>query len=137
MAILTIWCYICSLGFRFTVQIDQRFSCLLTVNFSLHYLYLYISSNINRLSILMYNEAVRQSPVLRPYTWLPRQRQGLEVIQLEYSLRLKIKRNDWLLVDTCPQRPQRDINIAVKIFLSIPCKLGPTSPGPSVYPTRC
>ena len=28
---------------------------------------------------------------------------GLEVIKLEYSLRLKIKRNDWLLVDTCPQ----------------------------------
>ena len=28
-------------------------------------------------------------------------RPGLEVIKLEYSLRLKIKRNDWLL--TCPQ----------------------------------
>ena len=28
---------------------------------------------------------------------------GLEVIKLEYSLRLKIKRNDWLLADTCPQ----------------------------------
>ena len=27
---------------------------------------------------------------------------GLEVIKLEYSLRLKIKRNDWLLADTCP-----------------------------------
>ena len=25
----------------------------------------------------------------------------LEVIKLEYSLRLKIKRNDWLLVDFC------------------------------------
>ena len=31
--------------------------------------------------------------------WLP----GLEVIKLEYILRLKIKRNDWLLADTCPQ----------------------------------
>ena len=30
-------------------------------------------------------------------------RPGLEVIKLEYSLRLKIKRNDWLLADTCPQ----------------------------------
>ena len=30
---------------------------------------------------------------------------GLEVIKLEYSLRLKIKRNDWLLADTCPQQP--------------------------------
>ena len=28
---------------------------------------------------------------------------GLEVIKLEYSLRFKIKRNDWLLADTCPQ----------------------------------
>ena len=28
---------------------------------------------------------------------------GLEVMNLEYSLRLKVKRNDWLLADTCPQ----------------------------------
>ena len=28
---------------------------------------------------------------------------GFEVIKLEFILRLKIKRNDWLLVDTCPQ----------------------------------
>ena len=28
---------------------------------------------------------------------------GLEVIKLEFILRLKIKHNDWLLVDTCPQ----------------------------------
>ena len=34
---------------------------------------------------------------------------GLEVIQLEFILRLKIKRNDWLLVDTFPQ--------AAKFFL--------------------
>ena len=32
-----------------------------------------------------------------------KERAGLEVIILEYSLRLKIKRNDWLLADTCPQ----------------------------------
>ena len=32
-------------------------------------------------------------------TW----RSGLEVIKLENSLRLKIKHNDWLLADTCPQ----------------------------------
>ena len=30
-------------------------------------------------------------------------RPGLKVIKLEHGLRLKIKRNDWLLVDTCPQ----------------------------------
>ena len=28
---------------------------------------------------------------------------GLKVIKLEYSLRLKIKDNDWLLADTYPQ----------------------------------
>ena len=28
---------------------------------------------------------------------------GLEVIKLELILRLKIKHNDWLLADTCPQ----------------------------------
>ena len=28
---------------------------------------------------------------------------GLEVIKLESSLRFKIKRNDWLLADTCLQ----------------------------------
>ena len=30
---------------------------------------------------------------------------GLAVIKLEYSLRLKIKCNDWLLADTSPQAP--------------------------------
>ena len=29
--------------------------------------------------------------------------EGLEVINHEFILRLKIKRNDWLLADTCPQ----------------------------------
>ena len=32
---------------------------------------------------------------------------GLEVIKLEFILRLKIKRNDWLLADTCPQAANR------------------------------
>ena len=31
------------------------------------------------------------------------EKSGLEVIKLEYKLRLKIKRDDWLLADTCPQ----------------------------------
>ena len=29
---------------------------------------------------------------------------GLKVIKLEFILRLKIKGNDWLLADMCPQR---------------------------------
>ena len=39
-------------------------------------------------------------------TWkklFPQERSVLEVIKLEYRLRLKIKRNDWLLADTRPQ----------------------------------
>ena len=40
-------------------------------------------------SVLFYSSAVR--------------RPGLEVIKLEFILRLKIERNDWLLADTCPQ----------------------------------
>ena len=31
------------------------------------------------------------------------QTSGPEVIKLEYRLKLKIKHNDWLLADTCPQ----------------------------------
>ena len=30
-------------------------------------------------------------------------RSGLEVIKLGFILRLKIKRNDWLLADACPK----------------------------------
>ena len=32
---------------------------------------------------------------------------GLAVIKLEYSIRLKIKRNDWLHADTCPNAANR------------------------------
>ena len=34
-------------------------------------------------------------------------RPGLEVIKLEFLLKLKIKHNDWLLADTCPQAANR------------------------------
>ena len=40
---------------------------------------------------------------IKPFLSGPIFPSGLEVIKLEYSLRLKIKRNDWLLADTCPQ----------------------------------
>ena len=36
-------------------------------------------------------------------SWMTFTLPGLKVIKLEYILRLKIKRNDWLIVDTCPQ----------------------------------
>ena len=32
---------------------------------------------------------------------------GLEIMKLEFILKLKIKRSDWLLVDTCPQAANR------------------------------
>ena len=34
-------------------------------------------------------------------TLIPRLKPGIEVIKLEFILKLKIKRNDWLLVVTC------------------------------------
>ena len=34
-----------------------------------------------------------------------KKRPGLEVIKLEFILRLKIKHNGWLLADTCPKQP--------------------------------
>ena len=37
--------------------------------------------------------------IVKHFGYIP----GLEVIKLEYKLRLKIKRKDWLLADTCPQ----------------------------------
>ena len=36
-------------------------------------------------------------------TWSQALKTGLEVVELRYSPRLKIKRNDWLLGDTCKQ----------------------------------
>ena len=41
--------------------------------------------------------------------WTP----GLEVIKLEYSLGLKIKRNDWLPADTCSPRVRKQPIIAL------------------------
>ena len=44
----------------------------------------------------------------------PNSRPGLEVIKLDYILRLKIKRNDWLLADKCvPKQP-----IIIVLYLS-------------------
>ena len=41
---------------------------------------------------------------IRSYRWGTRTFiSGLEVIKLDFILRLKRKRNDWLLADTCPQ----------------------------------
>ena len=45
---------------------------------------------------------------------------GLEVIKLEYNLKLKIKRNDWLLSDTCPQaRLLKELSKEIAPFLCI------------------
>ena len=34
---------------------------------------------------------------------------GPKVVKLEFILRLKVKRNDWLLADTCPQAAKQPI----------------------------
>ena len=41
--------------------------------------------------------------MLKDTCCLDRKATGFEVIKLEYSFKLKVMRNDWLLVDTCPQ----------------------------------
>ena len=46
---------------------------------------------------------VTKNKMLRLFTVGNQRRTGLDVIKLENGLRLKIKRNDWLLADTCPQ----------------------------------
>ena len=46
-----------------------------------------------------HNAALPLSALSFSKVWPP----GLEVIKLDFILRIKIKRNDWLLADTCPQ----------------------------------
>ena len=43
---------------------------------------------------------------------------GLEVIKLEFIFRLKIKLNDWLLADMCPQSHVRNQPIIALYFES-------------------
>ena len=38
---------------------------------------------------------------------------GLEIKKLEFILKLKIKRNNWLLADTCPQAANRFVIFSV------------------------
>ena len=40
---------------------------------------------------------------------------GPGVIKLEYSLKVKIKRNDWLLADTCPQAANHYVKFENKL----------------------
>ena len=65
-------------------------------------------------SVVEYSTWDREVPVTRlslgamccvfeKYTLSSLLRSGLEVIKLEFILRPKIKRNDWLLLDKCPQ----------------------------------
>ena len=50
-----------------------------------------------------FRNTIRVSNILDPDQTCHFVRPGTEVIKLEHSLKLKIKRNDWLLADTCPQ----------------------------------
>ena len=60
---------------------------------------------MERATIITYSCCCAYGTDTKPFDWLvvPVWRPGLEVIKLEFILRLKIKRNDWLLADTCPQ----------------------------------
>ena len=44
---------------------------------------------------------------------------GIEVIKLEYILILKIKRNDWLLADTCPQATNHCAFLSCRMYSSL------------------
>ena len=56
------------------------------------------------IGVLDFDQPNPGARTFRPRTFRPMTfRPGLEVIKLEYSLRLKIKHNDWLLADTYPQ----------------------------------
>ena len=50
---------------------------------------------MQRATITHMNPIYQKTPIIK--------KSGLEVIKLESSLKLKIKRNDWLLADTSPQ----------------------------------
>ena len=61
-------------------------------------------------------------------------RPGLEVIKLEFILRLKIKRNDWLFADTCPQAAN---HCAVILSLSLYSSFITSRPEFHVYVNKC
>ena len=41
--------------------------------------------------------------LIKGFAEIMQYKSGPKVITLEYSLKLRIKHNDWLLADTCPQ----------------------------------
>ena len=45
----------------------------------------------------------REKVLLQGHTKVGESSSGLEVIKLEFIIKFKIKPNDWLLADTCPQ----------------------------------
>ena len=57
---------------------------------------------------------------------------GLEVIDLEFILNLRIKSNDWLLADTCPQAANRYAYFEFETVLQF-YNLETRSPDKSVY----
>ena len=58
---------------------------------------------------------------------------GLEVIKLEVTLRLKIKRNDWLLADTVSaSRQSLRFMLSLKLYSSF-ITLGPVGCGHTLY----
>ena len=59
-----------------------------------------ICRTLNKLTHVKTN---RKCPRSQATDFRGEEKPGLEVIKLEFILRLKIKSNDWLIADTCPQ----------------------------------
>ena len=55
---------------------------------------------------------------------------GLDVIKLEFILRLKIKRNDWLLADTCVSAISQSLRFILSLRMNS-CFIS-SRPGPKV-----
>ena len=60
------------------------------------------SYEVIKMAAIFYN--IDSLPCLKAIVHMRKpQKPGLEVIKLEFILKPKIKCNDWLLADTCPQ----------------------------------
>ena len=77
-----------------SVQFDQHLCCSLIGKNYIKTCYMRTVNNLASLS---------SSPSVLSFTWLLNGKPCLEVIKLEYILKFKIKHNDWLFADTCPQ----------------------------------
>ena len=94
---------ICTLIWRPAVMLNKHPNLLCQLVCIGFYLKDHASINLYFISIVVALDETYISRCLHFLMQNTKQSPGLQVIKLEYSLRLKIKRNDWLFADTCPQ----------------------------------